>query len=150
MLAVRGDERQRGDRSQFGRRIMAARILIVDDDPILRGVLTISLRGKGYDVRSANSGDAGVSVAGDFKPGIVLTDIIMPGVGGIEAILELKRHQPQIKIIAMSAGRHLGGKNYLALAEKLGADRSLEKPFSETALLDAIQSLCNSQPGTTN
>jgi DNA-binding response OmpR family regulator len=129
---------------------MAARIVVVDDDPAIRDSLTILLEARGYDVRSADSGDRGVSLAREFQPDIVMTDIIMPGVEGIETIMTLKRQQPQIRIIAMSGGRDRGGRNYLELARKMGADRSLEKPFDESALLEAIQSLCGSHSAATD
>jgi CheY-like chemotaxis protein len=118
---------------------MTARIEIIDDDEAVRAALTIMLERGGYDVRSAEAGDIGVALARDFHPDIVLTDIIMPGCEGIETILTIKAEHPRIRIIAMSGGGRIGNKDYLELAQEMGADASLEKPFDEAALLEAIQ-----------
>ncbi|HEX3756205.1 MAG TPA: response regulator [Rhizomicrobium sp.] len=116
-----------------------ARIEIIDDDPAVRESLTLLLEADGYDVRAAESGDIGLALARDFQPHVVLTDIIMPGCEGIETILALKSQHPKMKIIAMSGGGRVGNTDYLELARKMGADTSLEKPFDDEALLQAVR-----------
>jgi DNA-binding response OmpR family regulator len=116
-----------------------ARIEIIDDDEAVRDCLTLVLQAGGYDVRAADAGDSGVALARAFRPDIVLTDIIMPGCEGIETILAIRSEHPGTKIIAMSGGGRTGNKDHLELAREMGADASLEKPFDEQALLDAVR-----------
>ena len=118
---------------------MTARIEIIDDDIAVREALLLVLEADGHEVRAADSGDAGVALAAEFDPHIILTDIIMPGCEGIETILLLKSRHPQMKIIAMSGGGRTGNTDYLELAREIGADAALEKPFDEADLLDAIR-----------
>jgi DNA-binding response OmpR family regulator len=115
------------------------RIEIIDDDDAVRDSLAILLEADGYEVRCAEAGDIGLALAREFQPHIILTDIIMPGCEGIETILSIKSEHPQIKIIAMSGGGRIGNRDYLELAQEMGADTSLEKPFDADALLEAIQ-----------
>jgi YesN/AraC family two-component response regulator len=61
---------------------------------------------------------------------LVITDLIMPDMEGLEAIMELRRCSPAVKIIAMSGGGAGWGTDYLKMAEKFGASRILNKPFS--------------------
>ena len=122
-----------------GKTGMTARIEIIDDDAAVRESLTLMLEAGGYEVKSADAGDSGLALARDFHPDVILTDIIMPGCEGIETILRLKSEHPRIKIIAMSGGGRVGNKDYLELAQEMGADAALEKPFDEEALLQAIR-----------
>jgi len=118
---------------------VTARIEIIDDDPAVRESLTLVLEAGGHHVCAADAGDAGLVLARDFRPDIILTDIIMPGCEGIQTILMLKAEHPQIRIIAMSGGGRTGNRDYLELAQEMGADAALEKPFDEDALLEAIR-----------
>jgi FixJ family two-component response regulator len=66
----------------------------------------------------------------------------MPEKEGLETIIEFKRDFPTVHIIAMSGGSTLGQVNFLTLAQKLGARRVLEKPFSLEEILEAVQQAC--------
>jgi DNA-binding response OmpR family regulator len=116
-----------------------ARIQIIDDDPAVRDSLSLVLEADGHDVRTAEAGEIGVALARDFRPDLVLTDIIMPGCEGIETILTIRSEHPGVPIIAMSGGGRIGNRDYLELAREMGADAALEKPFDEDALLEAIR-----------
>jgi DNA-binding response OmpR family regulator len=116
-----------------------ARIQIIDDDPAVRDSLSLVLEAGGHDVRVAEAGDIGVALARDFRPDLILTDIIMPGCEGIETILTIRSEHPGIRIIAMSGGGRTGNRDYLELAREMGADAALEKPFDEDVLLEAIR-----------
>jgi DNA-binding response OmpR family regulator len=116
-----------------------ARIEIIDDDAAVRDSLSLALEANGHEVRSAEAGDTGVVLAREFHPDLVLTDIIMPGCEGIETILAIKSEHPGIRIIAMSGGGRIGNRDHLELAQEMGADAALEKPFDEDTLLKAIR-----------
>jgi DNA-binding response OmpR family regulator len=118
---------------------MSARIAIIDDDAAVRESLILVLEAGGHRVRAADCGDSGLSLARDFHPDIVLTDIIMPGCEGIETIMTLKARHPHIRVIAMSGGGRVGNRDYLDLARDVGADGTIQKPFDADAILDMVQ-----------
>ena len=72
---------------------------------------------------------------------VLITDIFMPGQEGIETIAAFRREWPEIRIIAMSGGGEVSRRGYLGVAESVGADATLQKPFSFATLLDALGSL---------
>ncbi len=120
------------------------RILIVDDEEVVRVTLQEILECAGHDVRTVEDGRFAVEACETYRPDVVLTDIIMPGQEGIETIYELKSRFPGLKIIAMSGGSRKGVGSYLPTAEAIGAELSLEKPFSRDALLSAISQVLRS------
>jgi CheY-like chemotaxis protein len=116
-------------------------ILLVDDHAEFLAVQKELLEDAGHTVVTAANGFKALAAvdAGVFD--LVITDIIMPGKEGIETIIELRRRHPLLKIIAMSGGGRVGAMSYLELAEKLGAIHTLEKPFNEAVLLEAIDTV---------
>jgi CheY-like chemotaxis protein len=117
------------------------RILVIDDEPQLRAVLKRFLEIEGYEVEVAADGREALRIYAGKPADLVITDLIMPEKEGIETIRELKDSYPGIKIIAMSGGGRLGPETYLTLARKLGAQRTLSKPFELKALGDAVREL---------
>ena len=118
-----------------------ANILVVDDEPMMRDVLSHVLTRAGYRVVTAENGREAVECVRDSVPDLVITDIVMPEQEGIQTIVELRRIAPGIGIIAVSGGgRDVNGAsdNYLAAAKKLGADHVFEKPVNHQALLKAV------------
>ncbi|MFW5629014.1 MAG: response regulator [Candidatus Cloacimonadaceae bacterium] len=118
-----------------------AKILVVEDDSSFRKVLVRMLTRAGYEIDQAGDGNQALEVCAEFKPDLVLTDIIMPDKEGLETIQELLEMCPELKIIAMSGGGKFGPDSYLPLAEKLGAKASLQKPFMRDELLSTIESV---------
>jgi len=114
------------------------RILVVDDEPHIRFLIETILTAEGYKVVTAATGDEALRIASKFPYDLVLTDLILPGIDGIETILLLRARQPQLRIIAMSGGWNGGSQTCLPLAEKLGACRTLAKPFDRATLLDVV------------
>ncbi len=96
---------------------------------------------EGYDVLTAENGHEGIRIYEEEPVDIIITDIIMPDKEGIETIVELRRTDPQVKIIAISGGGKLTPGSYLFAAKKFGALRSLTKPFTRIELIDAINEL---------
>jgi CheY-like chemotaxis protein len=117
------------------------RILLVDDNDAIRTVLRRLLARSGFDVVEARNGVEALAAHRAQPADIVVTDLIMPEKEGLETILELRRMQPRLRIIAMSGGGRVRAQDYLKLAAALGASRTLAKPFSEAELLKAIQDL---------
>jgi DNA-binding NtrC family response regulator len=113
------------------------RLLLIDDDPQLRRTLAIVLADAGHAVSTAENGRDGLRALRDGAFDLVITDIIMPEMEGMETIRELRHRMPDLKIIAISGG-WATSKSYLDMAEGLGAHYTLAKPFEAQELLDLI------------
>jgi YesN/AraC family two-component response regulator len=96
-----------------------------------------------FDVFTADNGRAALEVMRNQNVQLVITDILMPEKEGIETIFELRRDYPGVKVIAISGGGRFEPQTYLELAGKIGADRTLSKPFSPGHLLDVIDEVLN-------
>lgn len=116
-------------------------ILIIEDNESMLQMMRDLLTRSGYTVFTAVDGMQGLQVFHTHSPDLVITDIIMPDREGLEVIMELTRHQPRPRIIAVSGGGMLEPQTYLFLAEKLGADHVLAKPFRPAELLAVIKRL---------
>jgi CheY-like chemotaxis protein len=119
----------------------STRILVIDDDPEIRDLIHAILGQAGHDVAEADGVVAALDSLRERPADVVVTDIIMPGRDGLEAIREIRDVQPQLKIIAISGGGRRFGVEVLRLAKNLGADLALAKPFSSDALLSAVQTV---------
>jgi DNA-binding response OmpR family regulator len=115
-----------------------AHILVIEDDAPMRMLTGEFLRRAGHTIREACNGREGIELASRETFDLVLTDIIMPEKEGIEVIMDLRRQQPGLRIIAMSGGGRLSADDCLKLAQKLGAKATLNKPFGGTQLLAAV------------
>ncbi len=115
-----------------------SRILLVDDDEPLRKMLRQMLVTLGHVVVEAGNGREAVMRQHAEPAEIMLTDLIMPEMEGIETILDFQRTFPAVKIIAMSGGGRGNASDYLKIAKKMGAACTLDKPFSADALAAAI------------
>lgn len=118
-----------------------AKILLVEDDDLVRDMLTQVLQRAKHNVVVANDGEEATEYLRKEKPDIMVTDIIMPKKSGITLISEVKNRHPNMEIIAISGGGRLDPAGYLDLSESLGASVSFEKPIDNTALLMAIDLL---------
>lgn len=116
-----------------------ARVLLIDDDELVLAMLQSALLAAGHEVITAGDGDQGLRALRRQPVDIIVTDIIMPGKEGIETIIEVRRLSPTIPIIAMSGGGLHAGRLYLEAAARLGATRTLSKPFSPKKLLQEIE-----------
>lgn len=115
------------------------KVLIVDDNVSLLELLTEFLTDNGYDVVSCESGVDGLIKFNEFKPDIVITDVVMPGFDGIELLLKLRTIVPDVRVIVMSGGNRGHADTYLHMADKLGANAVLNKPFELTDLMKVIK-----------
>lgn len=117
-----------------------ARILLVEDDDAVREILRKTLVAAGHEVEEAPNGVVALAAYRRRPSDLVITDLVMPEKDGLEAIMDLRRLDPAVRIIAMSGGgRTLGpGDFYLESARLFGAMRILSKPFTGSALLKAV------------
>ena len=111
------------------------RILVVDDEPQLTRVLRTGLTSRGYDVRAAADGLSGIETFNDWHPDLVITDLAMPNVDGLELCRRLRRIS-QVPIIVLSAK---GEEKTKVAALDLGADDFVTKPFGIDELLARVR-----------
>jgi CheY-like chemotaxis protein len=116
-------------------------ILIIDDEPQMRRLVTRILKGAGHAVHEAKDGQAGIKLFREVRPLLVITDIVMPDMEGIELIRTLRQEAPNLLILAISGGSNLA--LYLRSATALGATAALPKPFAADELLTAVSDLLN-------
>jgi CheY-like chemotaxis protein len=132
-----------------------ARILIVDDSASIRKLLAVVLRDAGHDTLCAADGEEALTTYRHEKPALVIVDIFMPKLDGIETITALRQEVPPPKIIAISAGGSVGrlevphGRLYDALvdARLAGVDLALSKPFDAALIREAVQEVLARAPG---
>lgn len=115
-----------------------ARILVIDDEEIIHMALVQFLETDGHTVISAMDGHEGVSAFQSASVDIVITDILMPDKEGLETIMDLRRLNPNVRIIAMSGGGRRRSADFLQMATHLGASAVLKKPFRMQELRDAL------------
>lgn len=118
-----------------------ARILVIDDDELMRGMLSRTLEKMGHLVVTAGDGGEGLRIYDPEDFDVVFTDLVMPGVEGLETLRELRRVNPGVKVVAMSGGGRGSAKDYLQVAQMLGATCVLTKPFSNAALVEVLASV---------
>jgi len=127
------------------------KILIIDDEEDIRIVLKEVLEREGFAVQTASGSDEGLDMLRKNGADLVVTDIIMPGKDGVQAINEIQTDFPGTKIIVISGGGNVAPLDYqptaiktsayLASANAAGADLTLSKPFDRKELVRAIVEL---------
>ena len=120
---------------------MASKILIIEDDPYLRPMITAAFNRCGFEALSAEDGNSGMRIFNSQGPALVVTDIVMPDKEGIATIIELKRNSAPPKVIAISGGGRIPGCAFLRWAKHLGADEVMAKPFQMSALVATARQL---------
>ena len=120
-----------------------ARILIIDDQPEVREVMQRILAGAGYQVEVAAGGDVGIRLHEQQPFDLIMTDLVMPDKEGIETIMEIRRSDRKVKIIAISG---FIDSPYLDTARHLGANRILPKPCSRQVILETVRDLLAESP----
>ena len=114
------------------------RILVVDDNADMRTSLGHLLVLLGYEVETAADGNQAIAAHRAREFGTVITDIFMAGKEGLETIAAFKREWPLVRVIAMSGGGERAKMDYLKAATQIGADATLQKPFSLETLKNAL------------
>jgi len=121
---------------------MRRRLLIVEDDPTLRQALTFNLTREGYEVTSAADGEAALEAARSDRLDLVLLDVMLPGMSGVEVLRVLRREGIATPVIILSAK---GDEIDRVVGLKVGADDYVAKPFSRPELLARIEAVLRRQ-----
>ena len=118
------------------------RLLVIDDDNLVRAALTDMLQTAGFEVITAANGRLGLESLATTPVDAIITDILMPEQEGLETIREARQRFPNIRILAISGGGAGGGETQLLrFAESFGADQTLPKPFTGSQLVAAVKAL---------
>ncbi len=123
------------------------KILIVEDDEDIQELLHYNLFKQGYDVECASSGEEGLSKVKEFVPDLILLDLMLPGIGGIDVCKEIKagRLGADVAIIILSAK---GEEADIVTGLELGADDYITKPFSPKILIARVKAALRIKRGT--
>jgi two-component system, response regulator, stage 0 sporulation protein F len=114
-----------------------ATILIIDDEEPIRALLRFALEAAGYEVTEAANGRQGLDLYRRRPTDLIIADMLMPELNGLDLLLDLTREFLHAKVIAISGAG--GEQNVLDVAKLLGARQTFEKPFSIPQLLDAVR-----------
>ncbi len=119
------------------------RILVIDDNADLGAMLAEALTNAGYDARHAIDGQAAVRAFEAYGADVVVVDMFMPGMDGLELIARLKRRpgHRSMRIIGISGGGRSGDLDLLKMSSRLGAHATLSKPFKPSELIAKIEEL---------
>jgi CheY-like chemotaxis protein len=115
-------------------------VLVVDDDEQFRGYVVAMLRKRGFVVSEAADGRKALQQLESDPVDVIITDIVMPDMEGLEAIRHFRVTAPMAKIIAMSGGGS-GAVDYLHFAAEFGAAATLNKPFTPAEIIDIVTKL---------
>ena len=122
-------------------------VLIIEDDPIMLRNLAQWFQQAGCKVTVAHDGVEGMEAFGKLRPDVVVTDIIMPNREGVETLMSIKALDPDVKVLAISGGGRLGSTDLLTMAQGLGADAVMAKPFRSTDVVSAVARLLQPSDG---
>lgn len=121
------------------------RVLVVDDDRAIADSLAFMLAHEGYNAKAAYSGTEAVEAAKDFRPDVLITDLVMPDISGTEAATQICKTLPEVKVIVFSG--QVTGKELKARAESAGCVMDIvEKPLHPQELLSKIHILMPDKP----
>ncbi|MEJ2557581.1 MAG: response regulator transcription factor, partial [Anaerolineae bacterium] len=121
----------------------SAKILVIDDEQSLIDLVTAYLRKEDYDVYTAMDGPSGLKAARSFKPDLIILDVMLPGMDGIELLTRLRR-ESEVYVILLTARSEETDK-IVGLA--VGADNYLTKPFSPRELVARVKAVLRRQRG---
>ncbi len=118
--------------------IIRARILLADDDEFVSGFMKTVLVNSGFEVILARDGKEALDLYDPVLIDLVLVDVFMPEMDGIELIRELRHANPEVRIVAITGDAQGKGMVYLSIAKQLGADAILMKPFKAPEFLEVV------------
>lgn len=127
-----------------------ATILIIDDDKHIRFLLRTLLEKLGHTIIEATNGKEALAALQIVKPSMLIVDIFMPEMDGIELIRSARRQETALKIIAISGSFSMKDVEVLEVARRLGATYTLQKPFEVHTLIDMVHKLLPSEPVSTH
>lgn len=126
-------------------------ILLIDDESDVRQAISRVLEREGYAVKTAADAASGLAILEESHVDVLISDIIMPGIDGVQAIRTVRKSNPNMKIIAISGGGNFGRNAYqpeaitttayLQAATEAGANWIITKPFEKAELIDCVRRL---------
>lgn len=122
-----------------------AEILIADDDPSIREILRTMLVRRGHQVREAADGQTALAELQRCLPDLLVTDLIMPGAGGLRIIQETRRLAADLPILAISGGGANGRLMFLSTAQTFPGVKVLAKPFRLWDFLHLVEAMLEGQ-----
>ena len=123
------------------------RILVIDDEHGVRRAVRIVLERSGYRVREATSGLEALRLWHEDESDLVITDIHMPEMDGLEMIRQLHALSPDLPVIAVSGSGEMASRDLLKDAGLSGPIRTLDKPFKITELLECVREALHAAEG---
>lgn len=121
--------------------VLHRKVLLVDDNQLASEAMQMVLESDGFDVDAADNAKQALASLKNSSPDIVITDIVMPDMDGLEFIRSIRELSTGVPILAISGMESEDGALYLKQAEKLGADICLSKPVSRGQLLESVRYL---------
>ncbi len=115
-----------------------AKVLLIEDQSFTAAILETVLKKAAHDVVVAVDGERGLSAFDADRPDVVITDIVLPGMDGLEVIRQIQSRAPGFPVIALTGGGKSGLYDYLDKARELGAVDVFRKPVTTEQLMDAI------------
>jgi two-component system chemotaxis response regulator CheY len=122
-----------------------ARILIIDDDPDILKALKRVLEIEGHEVSQASDGKTALRHFAGDPADLVISDVYMPDMDGIEFLIRVREAFPEARIVTMSGGGHMAKEKVLGAASMLGAVGVLEKPFTIEEVLEMVKRSLNAE-----
>jgi len=126
--------------------VLSSCILIIDDDPDFRETFAEALKRADFDAVSVADGEAALAAMEQHAVSLVITDMLMPGMDGIDVIHAIRKRNPALKVIAVSGGATNGSIPSLTMASRMGADRVMRKPFGARRLVWLVRELLDTPP----
>jgi two-component system chemotaxis response regulator CheY len=123
-------------------------VLVIDDQPQIRGPICIKLLSLGYEVAEAENGVQGLARYRETRPDVVLLDIYMPEKDGFETLRDLLKFDPKATVLAMSGGGSYSHVQILQAVSHMGAKAVLAKPFTFDEMLQTIARITAPPPAS--
>lgn len=117
-------------------RAMSASVLLIEDDRDISTSVQAALKAAGYEVRAASNGQEGKKLLAEQRPDLVVTDMMMPRMGGFPVLEHLREMSDPPRVIMITANE---GGRHKAYAEMLGVDDYIRKPFAMEALVESVK-----------
>lgn len=124
-----------------------AKVLVIDDDPKVRSVVARFVELEGHTVVQAENGKEAIDQLQGDPADLVISDIFMPEMDGLEVLIQLREHFPDAKLVAMSGGGAIAASHVLKTAKVLGAVAVLEKPFDLEDIRELLSDLDKREAG---
>ncbi|MFO7936981.1 MAG: response regulator [Kiritimatiellia bacterium] len=116
-------------------------ILLLDDELFIQDLFSQFFREKGYNVVCVSNGRKGLEKLRDFDADLIITDIMMPDMDGLEVVREIRKNYADLPVIAISGGMRNAAINFVSAAKDFGADVIFEKPVELSELLASVKEL---------